>query len=181
VAKKKADLEALVLALLKEKKEISVPDVAQAAGMSKSDEGNRKAIRRVFTALVERGLLEIRGAARARVYAALTTTAAEVPKSQGGPALFKDIPLTQESERLLKYVSQSLQARAPVGYNQDFLRAYEPNRAFYLTTAQRAELLKTGTAESKARPAGTYARNILNRLLIDLSWNSSRHCGELQN
>ena len=28
--------------------------------------------------------------------------------------------------------------------------------------------------ENIARPAGTYARNILNRLLIDLSWNSSR-------
>lgn len=173
VAKKKADLEALVLALLKEKKEISVPDVAQAAGMSKSDEGDRKAIRRVLTTLVERGVLEARGAARARVYAALTTAAAEAPKPQEGSP-FKDIPLSQESERLLKYVSQSLQARAPVGYNQDFLRSYEPNQSFYLTGAQRAELLKTGTAESTARPAGTYARNILNRLLIDLSWNSSR-------
>lgn len=174
VAKKKADLEALVLGLLKEKKEISVPDVAQAAGMSKSDEGDRKAIRRVLTTLVERGVLEARGAARARVYAALTTAAAEAPKPQEGSKPFKDIPLSQESERLLKYVSQSLQARAPVGYNQDFLRAYEPNQSFYLTAAQRAELLKTGTAESAARPAGTYARNILNRLLIDLSWNSSR-------
>lgn len=28
--------------------------------------------------------------------------------------------------------------------------------------------------ENAVRPAGTYARNILNRLLIDLSWNSSR-------
>ena len=65
VAMKKADLEALVLALLKEKKEISVPDVAQAAGMSKSDEGERKAIRRVLTTLVDRGVLEARGAARA--------------------------------------------------------------------------------------------------------------------
>jgi len=54
------------------------------------------------------------------------------------------------------------------------LRSYEPNQSFHLTAAQRAELLKTGTAESAARPAGTYARNILNRLLIDLSWNSSR-------
>ncbi|MBX7230818.1 MAG: Fic family protein [Bdellovibrionales bacterium] len=177
VAKKKADLEALVLGLLKEKKEISVPDVAQAAGMLKSDEGDRKAIRRVLTTLVERGVLEARGAARARVYAALTTTtpaAAEAPKPQEGLKSFKDIPLSQESVRLLKYVSQSLQARAPVGYKQDFLRAYEPNKSFYLTDAQRAELLKTGTAESAARPAGTYARNILNRLLIDLSWNSSR-------
>jgi Fic family protein len=31
-----------------------------------------------------------------------------------------------------------------------------------------------GRVEAQARPAGTYARNIINRLLIDLSWNSSR-------
>lgn len=174
VAMKKADLEALVLALLREKKEISVSTVAQAAGMSKSDEGDRKAIRRVLTTLVERGLLEARGAARARTYAALISAAAETQKPQESLKLFKDIPLSQDSERLLKYVSQSLQARAPVGYEQDFLRSYQPNQTFYLTGAQRAELLKIGTAESTARPAGTYARNILNRLLIDLSWNSSR-------
>ena len=109
------------------------------------------------------------------MYVALTTSAAaEAPKSQEGSTPFKDIPLSKESEHLLKYVSQSLQARAPVGYNQDFLRSYKPNQSFYLTATQRAELLKTGTAESAARPAGTYARNILNRLLIDLSWNSSR-------
>ncbi|MBX2987756.1 MAG: Fic family protein [Bdellovibrionaceae bacterium] len=174
MTRKKADLEALVLALLKEKKEINVPDVAQTAGMSKSDEGDRKAIRRVLTALVERGVLEARGAARARVYVATTNAAAEAPKSQEDSRPFKDISLSQESERLLKHVSQSLQARTPVGYNQDFLRQYEPNQSFYLTGAQRAQLLKTGTVENAVRPAGTYARNILNRLLIDLSWNSSR-------
>ncbi len=173
-AKKRADLEALILALLKEKTEISVPDVAQAAGMSKSDEGDRKAIRRVLTTLVERGFLEARGAARARVYAALTTTKSASLQPPEGSKPFKDILLSQESERLLKYVSQSLQARAPVGYNQDFLRSYKPNQTFYLSAAHRAELLKTGTAENKARPSGTYARSILNRLLIDLSWNSSR-------
>jgi Fic family protein len=175
VAKKKTDLGVLILTLLKEKKEISVPDVAQAAGMSKSDEGDRKAIRRALTGLIERGLLEARGAARARVYSTVTTTAAtEAPKSQESSNPFKDIPLSQESARLLKYVSQSLQARTPVGYNQDFLRAYEPNQDFYLSKTQRTEFLKNGTAEGKARPAGTYAHNILNRLLIDLSWNSSR-------
>lgn len=173
-AKKRADLEALVLALLKEETEISVAEVALAAGISKADEGNRKAIRRVLTQFVERGVLEAHGAARARVYVALTTAETEAPKPQESPKPFKDIPLSQKSKGLLKYVSQSLQARAPVGYNQDFLRSYEPNQSFYLSSAQRVELLKTGTVETKTRPAGTYARNILNRLLIDLSWNSSR-------
>jgi Fic family protein len=174
VGKKRVEIEALVLALLKDKKEISVPGVAQAAGMSKSDERDRKAIRRVLTNLVERGLLEAQGAARARVYVAITDRAAFDEKARDDTKPFKDIPLSQESGLLLQYISQSLQVRVPVGYSRDFLRSYVPNRSFYLTSTQRAELMKTGTAESIERPAGTYARNILNRLLIDLSWNSSR-------
>ena len=36
------------------------------------------------------------------------------------------------------------------------------------------DLHEIGRAQIPAQPAGTYARQILNRLLIDLSWNSSR-------
>ncbi|MCX6129495.1 MAG: Fic family protein, partial [Proteobacteria bacterium] len=171
---KKDNLESLVLAILKEKKEISVADVAYAAGMAKANEADRKAIRRVLTRLVERRILETRGAARARVYIFSNIATAEISQSHEVGTSFKDIPLTRESERLLKYISQPLQAREPVGYNQGFLRSYEPNRTFYLNSVQRAELLRIGTVEIKEQPAGTYARNILNRLLIDLSWNSSR-------
>ncbi len=84
VAKKKADLEALVLKLLKEKTKIGIHDVAQAAGLSKSDEGDRKAIRRVLTTLVERGLLEAKGAARARVYVPTNAAVTETSSPEGG-------------------------------------------------------------------------------------------------
>jgi Fic family protein len=174
VAKKNDDLEELILSLLQIKQEISVPDVAQAAGLSQADEGDRKAIRRRLIKLVNRGVLEAIGAARARVYVAAASVAAGVQQKQEAHSPFKEISLSRKSESLLKYVSQSIRARKPVGYNQDFLRSYLPNKSFYLTTIQRAELLKTGTAESIVRPAGTYARNVLSRLLIDLAWNSSR-------
>jgi Fic family protein len=174
VAKKRDDLKELILSLLQVKQEISVPDVAQAAGLSRADEGDRKAIRRILIKLVKRGVLEAKGAARARVYVAAISVAAGIQQRQQSHSPFKDISLSRKSESLLKYVSQSIQARKPVGYNQDFLRSYVPNKSFYLTTIQRAELLKTGTAERIVRPAGTYARNILSRLLIDLAWNSSR-------
>lgn len=175
VTKKKIDIEALVLKLLAKKTAISLHDIAHESGLSKSDEGDRKAIRRVFNSLIKRGLLEARGAARARTYVlAVQALKIEAPTVGGGVGAFKGIPLSQESERLLKYVSQAIQARTPVGYNQDFLRSYEPNRQYYLSETQRKELLSIGRVESKVRPAGTYARHILNRLLIDLSWNSSR-------
>jgi Fic family protein len=163
------ELEALVLKLLAEKPEISLHDVAFSSGLSKSDEGDRKAIRRVLNSLIQRGLLKVKGAARARTY----VRTAQALRTEEATA-FKDIQLTQESKNLLRYVSQSLQARTPVGYNQNFLRSYQPNKTFYLSESQRMALQDFGRVENKVRPAGTYARNILNRLLIDLSWNSSR-------
>lgn len=65
--------------------------------------------------------------------------------------------------------------REPVGYRREFLESYRPNEDFYLPAATRQRLLETGTQPGMAgEPAGTYARQICQRLLIDLSWNSSR-------
>ena len=90
-------------------------------------------------------------------------------------------PKVQVSPSLSKYgaevrecVGQPTEARAPVGYDPAFLESYRPNETFYLSEAERARLRETGTSLAVAEPAGTYARQILNRLLIDLSWNSSR-------
>ena len=173
-AKKRAlEIEEAILRLLSEKTKVGVHDVAEVMGLSKSDETDRKAIRRVFNALIKRKVLRAQGEARARVYLKSDTASAnETSLTKEGA--FKDISLTEESKSLLKYVSQSIQARVPVGYHQDFLRGYKPNETFYLGDVQREKLFEIGRVETKTRPAGTYARNILDRLLIDLSWNSSR-------
>ncbi len=59
-------------------------------------------------------------------------------------------------------------------YQAGFLKSYEPNETNYFSSDEIKVLEKLGRSEPIQRPAGTYARNILNRLLIDLSWNSSR-------
>ena len=170
------ELEALILRLLEGKQELGLHDVAEAASLSKTDEADRKAIRRAFQALIKRGLLQAKGAARARVY--FLKEGKQVPQKEStkpvAESALKDIPLTAKSEALLEYLAKPIRARTPVGYDQHFLNSYEPNKTFYLNEAQRAECLATGKVENTVRPAGTYARNILNRLLIDLSWNSSR-------
>jgi len=63
--------------------------------------------------------------------------------------------------------------RAPVGYRRSFLDDYVPNVTPYLAPAIREKLHALGRPRSVGRPAGTYARDILGRLLIDLSWASS--------
>ena len=84
------------------------------------------------------------------------------------------VPLSPTSEEMRSYLSQPLNARKPVGYNRVFLDSYRPNETFYLSEEQRAHLAKVGKVNFEEQAAGTYAKQILTRLLIDLSWNSSR-------
>ena len=83
-------------------------------------------------------------------------------------------PLSEAAAEIRAHVRQPLQARQPVGYDRAFLDSYRPGETFYLSEAEREQLREVGTPKIPGQPAGTYARRILNRLLIDLSWNSSR-------
>ncbi|MGQ0506205.1 MAG: Fic family protein [Myxococcaceae bacterium] len=67
-----------------------------------------------------------------------------------------------------------LSQRRPVGYLEAFLLGYQPNTSSYLSPKLRKHLHALGRTRFGERPAGTYARQILNRLLVDLSWASSR-------
>jgi hypothetical protein len=84
------------------------------------------------------------------------------------------VPLSTASEEMRAYLSQPLNARKPVGYNREFLDSYRPNETSYLSEEQRAHLAQVGKPNFEEQAAGTYAKQILTRLLIDLSWNSSR-------
>ncbi|MES3008423.1 MAG: Fic family protein [Pseudomonadota bacterium] len=84
------------------------------------------------------------------------------------------IPLSADSREILAYVDQPVQARHPVGYQRDFLDAYQPNTSWYLSATLRRQLHRIGTTAKVDAPAGTFSRAILNRLLIDLSWASSQ-------
>lgn len=73
-----------------------------------------------------------------------------------------------------RYLSQPANVRAPVGYRREFLDSYVPNVSAYLSVEERTRLRGMGRLAQTAEPAGTHARRILDRTLIDLSWNSSR-------
>lgn len=102
----------------------------------------------------------------ARVRLAESTALSEVEE----PA----IPLSEAGVSIRDYVRQVPENRRPVGYDRKFLDDYRPNVSFYLTERDRAHLAAVGRPQIAEQPAGTYAKQILNRLLIDLAWNSSR-------
>lgn len=172
ILKHKIDLKSLILTLLYEKEKVSLQDIAHEAGLVADSPAARRAIQRALTCLIEQQAIEAQGQARSRFYILPKKTNALTPDKT--MEAFKHILLSEESVELLHLISKPIQMKKPVGYNQDFLKSYRPNRTFYLNHVLREKLFILGNAEPVVRPAGTYARTILSRLLIDLSWNSSR-------
>jgi Fic family protein len=54
------------------------------------------------------------------------------------------------------------------------LDEYVPNETFYLDEVTRKHLHRIGDTGEAEAPAGTHGRHMLDRLLIDLSWSSSK-------
>lgn len=84
------------------------------------------------------------------------------------------IPVSLTGQEILDYVRQPIQGRMPVGYDRELLEAYRPNETPYLAQDIRDHLHNIGRSPDGEQPAGTYARDMLGRLLIDLSWASSK-------
>jgi len=94
--------------------------------------------------------------------------------SENGVKVENAIPLSTEAQMLRDAVGRPVESRTPAGYQREFLERYIPNETFYLSKKIRLHLLEKGQAANHDEPAGTYVRSIFHRLLIDLSWNSSR-------
>jgi hypothetical protein len=86
-----------------------------------------------------------------------------------------ELLISKEGEEIRRHVSLPEEKRISVSYNKNFLEVYKPNVDFYLSIEQRENLRKVGRiGDNSIQEAGTYAKQILQKLLIDLSWNSSR-------
>jgi Fic family protein len=133
----------------------------------------RRTAQRLIAQMIERGQVTAIGEGRARRYFS-TDTRAEASVPDAGTDTFPTyIPLSADSQDILAYIDQPVEARTPVGYQREFLDAYRPNETWYLSEPLRRQLRKMGLTADVGAPAGTYSRAILNRLLIDLSWASS--------
>ncbi len=129
-----------------------------------------KTLQRRLKLLVEQGRITVKGSGKGTVYFPAVTPQPHKKK----PTAETYVPISPEAEAIRKVIRKPVQIRKPVGYNREFLDSYRPNETCYLSSQIRERLFKAGCAQSDSRPAGTYARQIFNRLLIDLSWNSSR-------
>lgn len=133
----------------------------------------KRTLQRRLKELKEKKLVLVLGSTRATRYyinsLAQTSPMVKEDDDQEGA-----IPMSENGRRILALVSLPESKRSPVGYNRVFLENYRPNKDSYLSDEEKQKLAEWGKTRGGEQPAGTYAREILNRLLIDLSWNSSR-------
>ncbi|MBS0357800.1 MAG: Fic family protein [Proteobacteria bacterium] len=85
------------------------------------------------------------------------------------------IPMSEEGTKIREHIQRSFHVRKKVGYNRNFLDDYQPNKTMYLTESIRDHLKEISRLPRDGDSyTNTYSKEILHRLLIDLSWNSSR-------
>ena len=139
-----------------------------------------RSVRRWLSELEREGRVAKTGRKRGTRYQAVANFPESLGAGQGGatddraPAAPEPLRFSQTAQAATAYVSQPLFQRAPVAYDADWLAAYQPNRTAYFPAGEAARLAAEGRRAQVGDPAGTYARRIYNRLLIDLSHHSSR-------
>ncbi|OHC63430.1 MAG: cell filamentation protein Fic [Rhodocyclales bacterium GWA2_65_19] len=141
---------------------------------------SRRTLQRRLALLVEQQRICAEGEGRALKYRAgsgdvtVVLQGVSATASAGQLAAEVYVPTSPESEEIKTYVRRPIQQRKPVGYDRSFLEAYRPNETAYLPSQICEHLHNIGRSPDGERAAGTYERDILGRLLIDLSWASSR-------
>ena len=150
---------------------ISIEELLQ----SMNDVIPKRTVQYRLSILIKSGILRIEGAGRNSKYFfnQVIENKPTVESPEAKETMFT-IPLSLEGEGVRKRILVPIQLRQHVSYRREFLDSYEPNKTFYLSQSIIEKLFKLGAGAEKGRPAGTYARKIYQRLLIDLSWNSSR-------
>jgi Fic family protein len=146
-------------ALKKKHSPISLPELLLKLGENYSE----RTVRRWLTEWVKMGLVKKIGQKRATHYAFQH-------KVSEPPAIY----FSSVSQKILGQVNIPYALRKPLTYNPSWLKNYRPNIDTYLEPPLAKQLYEAGNRTKNQKIAGTYARQIYNRLLIDLSYNSSR-------
>ncbi len=123
-------------------------------------------VKRELEALMKAGAIERSGEGKASRYKSrgvLVTSAVDADAADS---------LLSKAESLLKDLHRPIGSRMPVSYHAPLLMDYRPNESSLLPS-DLSEALWKESRLSDTLPAGTYARKVLEQLLIDLSWSSS--------
>jgi hypothetical protein len=160
---------------------------------------NKKTIQRRLKSLVENNSVEIEGKGRNQKYYIDKDNISVPMKSGGDSSVFnirtdvnnKDNPnseiktpiinedkthpiFSDETLSLLNYLETATYGRVKTSYQVSLIDSYIPNKTQYVPNSVREKLHYSGKRSDKTLAVGSYAKHIGQRLLIDLSYHSSR-------
>jgi Fic family protein len=142
---------------------------AQSLAPASADEitthlgGKRPTVNRYLASLVQGGIIHKLGNGPATRY--------QIP----GPVIHgvSALPWSAQALELRAQLQAPIATRQPVTYLRQFVEDYVPNQSSLLPAELAVRLWEAGRVQGQ-QPASTYARKVLEQLLIDLSWHSSR-------
>ncbi len=139
-----------------------------------------RSVRRWLGDFVKQGIVEKTGQRRGTKYLLVSNLREKkkeresfIPPEGPSDELISTV-FSEKNRAAIAYVQQPLFKRDPAGYQHAWFDQYVPNETFYLPREKRSEMLARGVRAEAGELAGTYARKIYEKLLIDLSYNSSR-------
>ena len=147
--------------------EVSSTDVIRAT------QGSSATVRRHLDLLCATGQLARSGKARATRYRPVDTAAAAGAVAQETTSTGPSPVWSPAAVELGRRLDVPLAARDPVTYRREFVDEYVPNKTWLMPQDLAEALYRDGRLREQ-QPAGSYARKVLEQLLIDLSWSSSR-------
>jgi Fic family protein len=131
----------------------------------------RTTVTRHLVRLVKAGTLIREGSGPSTIY---RVAAAATPNQQATSSEPQARPVWGSAARALRaQLELPIGLRQPVSYQRQFIDRYQPNQSALLPADLATALHQQGRLQGQ-QPAGTYARRVLEQLLIDLSWHSSR-------
>ena len=150
----------------------------QPGALEQALQASRPTINRALRDLLALGFLEKLGDGRSTRYVATDTAQAALgPLPAAAPTLTPTGPgplqWSPAAQPLVETLRAPLGMRTPVGFDSSFVDNYIPNQSSLLPPQLASDLFNAGRSRDQ-QPAGTYAREVLEQLLIDLSWSSSR-------
>lgn len=143
----------------------------------------RPTVNRALARLVDSGQLLRSGAGRLTAYSLSDQAQHHSPptsraKPKAKPSTTADetsvgFQWSRHARAIVTALSKPLGSRKSITYQRSFVKGYTPNESSLLPPKLATDLFNAGRAKDQL-PAGTYVRKVLEQLLIDLSWSSSR-------
>lgn len=160
-----------ILAVLREQSQAGTPGVTSTE-LAGNVAASWSTVKRQLDSLVSAGEVLREGQARATRYR-LAGNDTTVSASSAQPSHESGLTWSVQSQELRAMLMRPLAMREVVTYQRAFVDEYVPNQSSLLPP-ELATALGEGGRMKGQQPAGTYARKVLEPLLIDLSWSSSR-------